>query len=462
MLALRRTLQRVGSRPSRPTIRFTSSKPPPPPPPPPPKNTPNHILHPHPLPRPLYPPPTHPSHLLTRPPIPPVPDLISPTPTRLLTMTLQPHLFPLVSPPYSPETAFMDEGVEIPPGHHLVYFPAMWCGEGDVMDGDGGDGMHYPGGGVVRRLWGGGEVEFADAGRKGGGLRVGEGGWCVERVVGVEWVGEDGRRGGGEGGEGDGGEVKLKSAVVKLERRYYGVPAGEVVRPSPERFIPTPPPIAPKEEKTNLFTGFGPNNDGEGWAVREVRTLIFLPKPPPPPPPPTSQEGEKKPQDTRRYIPPPSSPPDFTHTFLPTPHLLARFSALTFNIHRIHIDEGYAVHEEGLPGMLCHGPLSMVVLLEVLGGWLKGGGVGVGGGMGGEVGRRWRIKSLTYRNLVMMVAGEGYRVCGRVRRGGGGGEEETVEGGRRTRTYDLWVLTPRGGMSVKGVAEVEEVPVEEE
>lgn len=42
--------------------------------------------------------------------------------------------------------------------------------------------------------------------------------------------------------------------------------------------------------------------------------------------------------------------------------LLFRFSALTFNAHRIHYDRPYAREEEGYPGLVVHGPLTAVML----------------------------------------------------------------------------------------------------
>jgi 3-methylfumaryl-CoA hydratase len=46
--------------------------------------------------------------------------------------------------------------------------------------------------------------------------------------------------------------------------------------------------------------------------------------------------------------------------------LLFRFSALTFNAHRIHYDRPYALHEEGYPGLVVHGPLTAVLLMQLL------------------------------------------------------------------------------------------------
>lgn len=46
------------------------------------------------------------------------------------------------------------------------------------------------------------------------------------------------------------------------------------------------------------------------------------------------------------------------------PVTLFRYSALTFNGHRIHYDRTYAAREEGYPGLLVHGPLQATLLLN--------------------------------------------------------------------------------------------------
>ncbi len=50
----------------------------------------------------------------------------------------------------------------------------------------------------------------------------------------------------------------------------------------------------------------------------------------------------------------------------PDPVLLFRFSALTFNAHRIHYDRDYAMRQEGYPGLVVHGPLVALLLLEMV------------------------------------------------------------------------------------------------
>jgi 3-methylfumaryl-CoA hydratase len=51
---------------------------------------------------------------------------------------------------------------------------------------------------------------------------------------------------------------------------------------------------------------------------------------------------------------------------VPDTRLLFRFSALTFNAHRIHYDRPYATAEEGYPGLVVHGPLTAVLLLDLV------------------------------------------------------------------------------------------------
>ncbi len=46
--------------------------------------------------------------------------------------------------------------------------------------------------------------------------------------------------------------------------------------------------------------------------------------------------------------------------------LLFRYSALTFNGHRIHYDRSYITGVEGYPGLVVHGPLIATLLLDLL------------------------------------------------------------------------------------------------
>ncbi len=55
---------------------------------------------------------------------------------------------------------------------------------------------------------------------------------------------------------------------------------------------------------------------------------------------------------------------EWTESFLPTTVTLFQFSALTYNGHRIHYDHPYVTEKEGYPGLLVHGPLNALLLLD--------------------------------------------------------------------------------------------------
>jgi 3-methylfumaryl-CoA hydratase len=62
----------------------------------------------------------------------------------------------------------------------------------------------------------------------------------------------------------------------------------------------------------------------------------------------------------------PDAPPRaLTAVVHPDTRLLFRFSALTFNAHRIHYDRDYARDVEGYPGLVVHGPLTAHLLLRL-------------------------------------------------------------------------------------------------
>ncbi|HEX7954758.1 MAG TPA: MaoC family dehydratase N-terminal domain-containing protein [Burkholderiales bacterium] len=56
----------------------------------------------------------------------------------------------------------------------------------------------------------------------------------------------------------------------------------------------------------------------------------------------------------------------FRRDITPDPVLLFRYSALTFNSHRIHYDRSYVTGVEGYPGLIVHGPLIATLLVDLL------------------------------------------------------------------------------------------------
>jgi len=68
-------------------------------------------------------------------------------------------------------------------------------------------------------------------------------------------------------------------------------------------------------------------------------------------------------------VPEPTQAPrdeQFSRAIVPDPVLLFRYSALTFNGHRIHYDRSYVTGVEGYPGLVVHGPLIATLLLDLL------------------------------------------------------------------------------------------------
>jgi 3-methylfumaryl-CoA hydratase len=63
---------------------------------------------------------------------------------------------------------------------------------------------------------------------------------------------------------------------------------------------------------------------------------------------------------------PPAPPPAAQHreSHMADPVLLFRYSALTFNGHRIHYDRDYVTKVEGYPGLIFHGPMQAALLVE--------------------------------------------------------------------------------------------------
>lgn len=72
---------------------------------------------------------------------------------------------------------------------------------------------------------------------------------------------------------------------------------------------------------------------------------------------------------SKEFVLPPGKPAPtaaaFSDTITPDPVLLFRYSALTYNGHRIHYDRSYTTEVEGYPALLVHGPLLTTLLLEL-------------------------------------------------------------------------------------------------
>jgi 3-methylfumaryl-CoA hydratase len=93
-----------------------------------------------------------------------------------------------------------------------------------------------------------------------------------------------------------------------------------------------------------------------GLAVREEQTLVYRAAPP------AGSAAVPPAPGTGRFDP---TPWDAHRALVPDAPLLFRYSALTFNSHRIHYDHPYATGEEGYRGLVVHGPLMATLLLDL-------------------------------------------------------------------------------------------------
>ena len=92
--------------------------------------------------------------------------------------------------------------------------------------------------------------------------------------------------------------------------------------------------------------------DARGVAITEEHDIVYRDHP---------QPGAQPPS-------PAAAPTDetFGRGIVPDPVLLFRYSALTFNGHRIHYDRSYVTEVEGYPGLIVHGPLIATLLLDLV------------------------------------------------------------------------------------------------
>ena len=81
-------------------------------------------------------------------------------------------------------------------------------------------------------------------------------------------------------------------------------------------------------------------------AVREAQDIVY-----------------REPSPPRTADPAPLPVAEWSETIVPTSTLLFRYSAVTFNGHRIHYDWPYATGEEGYAGLVVHGPLIATLLV---------------------------------------------------------------------------------------------------
>ncbi len=93
-------------------------------------------------------------------------------------------------------------------------------------------------------------------------------------------------------------------------------------------------------------------HNARGLALTEEHDIVYRANP---------QSGDPLPAPQ-----PAAQDATWTETVTPDDVLLFRYSALTFNGHRIHYDRKYVTEVEGYPGLIVHGPLIATLLLDLL------------------------------------------------------------------------------------------------
>jgi 3-methylfumaryl-CoA hydratase len=149
-----------------------------------------------------------------------------------------------------------------------------------------------------------------------------------------------------------------------------------------------------------------------GLAITEDAYTVFRE-----PVPPGAQSGIP-----RHEMPPADTP--WRRTVITDPVTLFRFSALTFNPHRIHYDRPYAMGVEGYPGLVVHGPFSQQCLLDLL-----------RDNIGGRA-----IRDFTIRARAPLFDTAPFTVVGR----------STDDG----QAAELWAVTPEGTIAMQAQATI--------
>ncbi|KAL8675889.1 MAG: hypothetical protein Q9186_007523 [Xanthomendoza sp. 1 TL-2023] len=254
----------------------------------------------------------------------------------------------------------------MPQSYHLAYFhPPTPLSS---LFPDGTDPLHSPGLPFIRRLWAGGDITFNND------LHYKESAYlrCKESIKDVEIKGNE-------------GEEKI---FVTIERRinYLAKHIYGTARETPDPII-------------------------------ENRKLVFMRDLP--------HQAHRPPRPAARNISKHLHPPLATHKLTPSPTLLFRFSALTFNAHKIHLSKTYCQQVEHHRNLLVHGPLTLILMLQFLTDYLTR----------AEGNNKDRIiTSVTYRNIAPLYAEEEMTLCVRQK-----GEH----------LWETWIQGPEGGLAVR-------------
>lgn len=145
-----------------------------------------------------------------------------------------------------------------------------------------------------------------------------------------------------------------------------------------------------------------------GLAISEEQDIVYRAEPDPnaPPPPPQAAPGTAV----------------WKNTVTPTEVMLFRYSALTFNGHRIHYDHPYVTKTEGYPALVMNGGLTTLLVYELA-----------------RANAKTALKSISSRNVRPMFANRPISVCG----------EPSADG----KSAKLWTQDDTGALTLNATAE---------
>jgi 3-methylfumaryl-CoA hydratase len=147
-----------------------------------------------------------------------------------------------------------------------------------------------------------------------------------------------------------------------------------------------------------------------GLALTEAANTVFREDPP---------AGQKSGTPVREAAP---SEVPWRRTIKPDPVMLFRYSAITFNPHRIHYDRTYCIETEGYPGLVVHGPFAQQCIFDLL---------------RDSVPNR-KVRTMAIRARAPLFDTSAFDVIGRPTADGKGAE--------------LWTVTPKGTIAAQAIA----------
>lgn len=148
-------------------------------------------------------------------------------------------------------------------------------------------------------------------------------------------------------------------------------------------------------------------SNGDGLALIEDQDIVYRDH---------SKPGESVSQPTRTL-----EHANWTREVRPDEVLLFRYSALTFNGHRIHYDRHFTTTAQGYPGLVVHGPLLATLLADLVRNNLP----------------KADVSAFSFRAVAPLFDTEPFRVCGRL-------DDQ--------RTVKLWAEGPDHVLAVEAVA----------